>query len=169
MGDGNNQGSRFFLVPFFTVHSGIFMSVHFMFLWDMFAGSWAPRVHNVREFVAVIVIATGLWLPLIALFISRGFSFLLNSFGARIVPDSLAFLRPQPDAPRKAGAVLYGFYGRIVAMHLAIIFGGMLAVHLGTMAPLILLIAMKVAADLGFHFAVDLGNEEPKAGVATTA
>ncbi len=169
MGKSAQNQSRLFLVPFFTVHSGIFMSAHFLFLWDLFAGAWAARVHNVRDFIAVIVIGTGLWLPLVALFISRGFSFLLSSYGAHFIPDRFAFLRPRTEETRKSGSVLFGFYGRIVTMHVAIIFGGFLAQHIGAMAPLLLLIALKVAADLGFHFKFDLADDEkPKAVAATT-
>jgi hypothetical protein len=170
MGKEGGKTSRFFLVPFFTLHAGIFMSVHFVFLWDLFAGQWTQQVHGAGDFIIVIVLATGLWLPLIALFISRGFSFLLRFLGARFVPDSLAFLRP--DHPSRgagnAGSVLAGFYGRIVSMHLAVLFGAFFAAHLGTMAPLILLIGLKVAADLGFHFIVDLREDENKPVIATT-
>jgi uncharacterized protein DUF6498 len=31
------------LAAFFTVHAGIFMSVHFLFLWELFAGDWRAR------------------------------------------------------------------------------------------------------------------------------
>jgi MFS superfamily sulfate permease-like transporter len=41
-----------------------------------------------------------------------------------------------------------GLYGRIVVMQVAIIFGGWFAMAIGSMAPLILLILGKTAADL---------------------
>ena len=57
---------------FFTVHAGIFMTVHFLFLWVLFAGDWAKRIHGPVEFVRVIVIATDLWISLLVLFVARG-------------------------------------------------------------------------------------------------
>jgi len=50
---------------FFTVHSGIFMTVHFLFLWELFSGSWSRQVRGVGAFVDQIILATGLWIPLL--------------------------------------------------------------------------------------------------------
>src|SRR4051794_37375089 len=46
------------LAAFFTVHAGGFMAVHFVFLWELFAGDWARKIHGPREFVAEIIIRT---------------------------------------------------------------------------------------------------------------
>jgi len=87
LGPGARATSRWFLVPFFIVHSGVFMGVHFLFLWSLFSGDWAASVHGPIEFIRRIVIATGLWIPLAALFISRGVSSLLMLFGPTILPS----------------------------------------------------------------------------------
>ncbi len=41
-------------------------------LWELFSGSWAQKVHGPRDFVAEIIVETGLWLPLLVLFVARG-------------------------------------------------------------------------------------------------
>ncbi len=63
------------LALFFVAHAGIFMGVHFAFLWALFSGDWASRVHGPREFVEKLIIGTDLWLPLLVLFVARGIVF----------------------------------------------------------------------------------------------
>jgi hypothetical protein len=67
----DKQPTPIALAAFFTVHAGLFMSVHFLFLWELFGGDWPRRVHGLRSFVDQIVIATGLWIPLAVLFVAR--------------------------------------------------------------------------------------------------
>src|SRR5262245_53438363 len=57
---------------FFILHSGIFMLVHFMFLYALFAGDWANKITGPQSFVANLLIGAGLWVPLLGLFIVRG-------------------------------------------------------------------------------------------------
>jgi hypothetical protein len=127
---------------FFTVHSGVFMSVHMIFLWSIFSGKWSGEVHGVQEFIRVIIIRTGLWIPLVALFARR-----------------------EPDGPRDdaVGRVVGSFYQRIVLMHLAIILGGIAAMKLGSLAPLIVLILAKTALDTGIHIFLKLGGDSKPA------
>ena len=42
-----------------------------LFLWVMFAGDWSRRIHGVRDFYEQIVVAEGLWVPLL-LFMGHG-------------------------------------------------------------------------------------------------
>ena len=56
------------LAGFFTVHAGLFMSVHMLFIYALFAGPWAGRIHDARDFIRLIVIGKDLWIPLLALF-----------------------------------------------------------------------------------------------------
>jgi hypothetical protein len=157
--------SRLFIVSFFIVHAGIFMSVHFMFLWQLFSGAWSRDVHGVGDFIRVIVIGTGLWVPLAALFVSRGVSFLLTTFGGRLLP---AWLAPaQPDAGDNLlseKGLLGGFYGRIIVMHVTIIFGGFIAIAIGSIAPLVFLVVLKTWIDLKLH----LRNDFPDAKARET-
>lgn len=144
---------------FFTIHSGIFMSVHMIFLWSIFSGKWSADVHGVQEFIRVIIIRTGLWIPLVALFAARG-AFFVNDVVNRFV-----FARAGPDGPRDdaVGRVVAAFYQRIVLMHVAIILGGIAAVKLGSLAPLVVLILAKTALDTGIHVLLKLGGDSKPA------
>src|SRR3954453_17219240 len=33
------------MAAFVTVHAGIFMGIHFMFLWILFSGEWSGKIH----------------------------------------------------------------------------------------------------------------------------
>ena len=68
-----------------NIHAGIFMGVHFLFLWELFSDDWARKIHGIRDFIDQMVIGTGLWVPLLALFIVRG---ALMLFGQRETPPS---------------------------------------------------------------------------------
>jgi hypothetical protein len=48
---GNSTNSPAAVVAFFAVHCGIFMGVHFLFLWVMFSDAWARRIHGPTDFV----------------------------------------------------------------------------------------------------------------------
>jgi hypothetical protein len=151
------------LALFFVLHAGIFMGVHFGFLWALFSGSWAARIHGLRDFIDILIIETGLWVPLLVLFVARGIVFFYALIGARL----RAWLNPQRAAAKASvpapgasvGLVLGGFYARIIAMHIAILLGGFLS-FFGSIAPLIILVAIKTAVDLGMHVAFDLRDAD---------
>jgi hypothetical protein len=148
--DGSRMvASRFGMTLFFIVHAGIFMGVHFVFLWALFSGDWAARIHGPIDFVRQLVIGTGLWLPLLVLFIARGAVFLYDRLGARLLAR-MHGRRPAPAPNDSVGSIVGGFYARIVVMHCAIIFGAFLS-FLGSIAPLIIMVALKTVIDLGLH------------------
>ncbi len=98
--------------------------------------------------------ATGLWVPLITLFIVRG---LLMTFTA-VEPSLRRLFRLAPRAPDKSAAmlspaetVLFGLYIRIVVMQVTIILGAWFAMLIGTAGALVFLIAIKTAVDLSFQ------------------
>lgn len=162
--------SRAFLIPFFAAHSGIFMSVHFMFLWALFSGTWTASVNGPASFLQRIVLDTGLWVPLLALFFARGVSCFLMAANPGILPRWLAPLTPKQSLdndPFSDKRLLGGYYTRIVVMHLTILFGALIASMFGTIAPLVLMIALKIAIDLRLHLKNDLA--EPKAVTAPAA
>lgn len=155
--------SRLFIVSFFIVHASIFMGVHFMFLWDIFSGTWSREVHGAGDFIRVIVIETGLWVPLAALFVSRGFSFLVAVLGSRLLPSWLAPAQPDPgDSPFSETRLLGGFYSRIIVMHVTIIFGGFIAIAIGSVAPLIFLVVLKTWIDLKLHLRHDFPDAKAR-------
>jgi hypothetical protein len=162
--------SRWAVVPFFVVHAGMFMAVHFLFLWIIFAGAWAGKIHGPGDFVRLIIVDSRLWLPLAGLMLSRGASFLFHVLS----PDRLQrieqalFRRPVRLAARapagSVGGEIAALYARVVIMQLAIILGAFLSMLLGTMAPFVILIVLKTAADVVVHLAVDL-REQPAVAV----
>jgi hypothetical protein len=122
--------ASFFLVPFFIVHAGGFMLVHLLFLFGLFVdrpeAGWSSLARDV-------VIGAG------ALFLSH-----LVSFVANIVRRG--------ERPTDAGAVMTGFYSRIVVMQVTIIFGAMLLFALGSPVwALALLVVVKTGVDALAH------------------
>ncbi len=153
IGPTAKQTSRTFLVLFLTAHAGVFMGVHFMFLWALFAGDWAKAVSGPLYFARVVMIGSGLWIPLMALFISRGVSTLLPFLNPGVLPAGLA---PKPvhiadPNPFSEQRLLGGFYKRIIVMHLTLIFSGFVAGAVGSVVPLILMIALKIVIELKLH------------------
>ena len=153
VGPTAKQTTRTFLVLFLIAHAGLFMGVHFMFLWALFSGDWTKAVHGPIDFVRIIVIGSGLWIPLIALFVSRGITSMLPLLDPKILP---VWLAPKPvhiadPNPFSGQRMLGGFYTRIIVMHLTLIFGGIVAGAVGSVVPLVLMIALKIAIELKLH------------------
>ena len=156
--DKTKPASPIALAAFFTVHAGIFMAVHFMFLWELFAGGWARKIHGPRQFVDELVIGTGLWVPLLVLFVVRGGLIMFETAepylrGAfRLAPKqtdkSAAMLSPSET-------VLFGLYTRIFVMQFTIILGAWFALLLGTAAAYAFLVAVKTGIDIAFQVCGD--------------
>lgn len=159
-----NAAGRVGTAAFLTVHAGIFMTVHFLFLWTLFAGAWAGVVQGPRDFVTKVVIGTGLWLPLLILFVVRGWGILGAQIAARLPFLPAGDRPPAPDEP----ALLAGLYVRIFIMQVALIFGGWVTLLLGgNMGVLVLLVLAKTAVDLNFvrlSGAVDQATANAAAG-----
>jgi hypothetical protein len=149
------------LAAFFTVHAGIFMGVHFVFLWTLFSGAWSKKIHGVHGFVDQMIVGTGLWLPLLALFAVRG---ALMTFEAA-EPSLRRALRLAPRRPEKgalklgpAETVLFGLYVRIFVMQATILIGAWFAILLGTAGAYVFLIAVKTAIDIALQVGGDALN-----------
>jgi len=131
---------------FFTLHAGLFMVVHFIFLWTLFSGDWASRINGPRSFLSVLIIGAGLWVPLLAMFVVRGLFTLFDMYRER-----MAQRRRRPGPQRAVepseGNAIGGFYRRIIIMHVAILAGGFLAM-LGSIVPLIVLVVVKTVIDV---------------------
>ncbi len=136
------RGAKFFCVPFFTVHYGIFCLVHGVFVFVLLGveegghggplGDWPEPFELLRE-------TGGLW-AIVGLAMSHFFSFVRNYLvGGEYQRVSLTALMIQP-------------YGRIIVLHLAIIFGAFAIFFLGgPIWLLVILIVGKTALDLALH------------------
>lgn len=122
--------AAFGLVPFFLVHAGMFMGAHLLFLVGVFierpAGGWLTWSDDILVGLGVLAA-------------SHLVSFLANFVARR-------------ERPSKGGDVMLGFYGRIVVMHLTIIFGAILVSGFGArIFALLLLVALKTLTDAAAH------------------
>lgn len=149
--------SGFWMAAFFTLHAGLFMLVHFVFLWALFSDTWSRAVSGPVSFVREIVIAPGLWIPLLLMFLGGAISFVLSVFRPAALEPLRRALNPRVDAAAPASegdpvmTLIGSLYGRIVIMQLAIILGAFVAGFLGSMAPLVLIVVLKTLAELGLH------------------
>ena len=132
-----SDAAKVFLIPFFCVHYGLFWLVHgvFVLTLPLFAsiggGSLTPTDGPT---VGPILCAV------VALAVSHGLSYWLN------------FVRGGEYRRTTAGALMFAPYGRLVALHLTIIFGAMATIVTGAPAAAVaILVAIKIAIDLALH------------------
>jgi hypothetical protein len=149
----DKPGAPLGLALFFTVHAGIFMAVHFLFLWTLFSGGWARKIHSPGEFFDQIVIGTGLWLPLVVLFLVRGWLIMFERFE----PGLRRTFRIAPRRPAPASLLtstessLFGLYARIFIMQFTILLGAWVALLVGAAGAYALLVLLKTALDVAFQ------------------
>lgn len=146
-----NHASKLFLVPFFVLHYGFFCLGHGIFVFTLLGnrssgGGFMPgglRLPDLSssffDLVEAAVAVGGIWAAL-ALGVSHLHSFFVNYLG-------------KGEFRRTAAAVLMiAPYGRVIVLHLAILFGGFVVEALGSPAfLLVLLICGKIALDWAFH------------------
>jgi len=148
---------KLFIIPFFCVHYGMFCYGHGVFVMGLFGGG----LNHMRGFPHAsdfwnVMIENKLGWAILGLAVSHGVSFVTNYIGkGEYQRVGLQQLMNQP-------------YGRIVVMHLAILFGGFLVMALHSPTPaLLLLVVLKTAFDLGSHvgerkkFAMAASTVEP--------
>jgi hypothetical protein len=156
--------ARVSLTGFFALHSGIFILVHFIFLWALFSGAWLKKVHDVQSFFTELIVNNGVWIALIFVFAANWISYLIDSRTplARAVESTVqrAVERGQKQREPKPSdpviAIVGALYIRIVIMQIAIIIGAWFAQAFGSIAPLILVIGLKTLIDLGLGSYVPL-------------
>ncbi|KPK09262.1 MAG: hypothetical protein AMJ64_00800 [Betaproteobacteria bacterium SG8_39] len=132
-------GAKLLFVPFFCVHYGMFTAVHGAFVFGMFGQRKTTRLFEPEAWLDTIG-AQGLWLAVGVLAASHLFSFFWNYIG-----------RGEYRAA-SAPALMGKPYGRVVVLHLTIIFGGMGVQALGSpLWALVLLVVLKTGIDLAAH------------------
>lgn len=149
--DANNRGARIFMLclqlffaGFFTVHYGGFCFVHGMFVFAMFgkeAGVSMPReLSDTIALAGRLLVKEKLLIAALSIFASHLFSLVYNYFikGERRGADIQQIMaRP---------------YGRVVVLHITIIFGGFAVMALGSpIWALVLLLVLKTIVDLKAH------------------
>jgi hypothetical protein len=132
------------------------MLVHFMFLWVLFSGDWSQRIHGPGSFVDLMVIGTGLWVPLGVLFVVRGGLMLFDSLRPRL-SRQLGVVEQPSKTPTMgpAESSLLALYIRIVVMQFTIILGAWFVMLIGSAGALVVLIAIKTAVDLTFQLTAE--------------
>ncbi|HUG31168.1 MAG TPA: DUF6498-containing protein [Candidatus Limnocylindria bacterium] len=127
------------LAIFFIFHYGVFWVVHGVFVValpafaDGFGAGDGTFAFGELEWSYVALAA-------VALFISHGASFVLNYIG-----------RGEYSTASPSGQMASA-YGRVVVLHLTIIFGSMVVAVLGApIGALLILVGLKTAFDLGLH------------------
>ncbi len=126
--------------PFFLGHFGGFMAVHFLFIYAFFVKGPENMSAAGGDLSDVARLFVVLWPALAALFASHAYSFFANFLGRGEYRKST--VKDQMSKP----------YGRIVFMHLVLIFGGGISLVLGQIAPvLIAVIGLKIYFDVRAH------------------
>jgi hypothetical protein len=140
-GNAGQWVAKAFMIPFFCVHYGIFTLVHGIFILVMFGGfiEQGDPALSLSDIFGILVNLQLGW-AVLALIISHTVSFVVNYIGnGEYKKSSLAQLMQQP-------------YGRVVILHVTILFGGFLVTLLGSpVIGLILLIVLKTFIDIKTH------------------
>jgi hypothetical protein len=142
-----------FVVPFFIIHFGGFMLGHLVFLTVLFAPGGAKDVFLLPQRLLTTFSEHGLWLALIALALSQGLSFVLNVvrpiWRRRRNPSAAA---PQSETESNPQDVMGATYGRVVILHVTLMFGAMVTeLFRAKIAALLLLIVLKTIADMAAY------------------
>ncbi len=137
MPPGALRAFKFFIIPFFILHYGGFCYGHLMAVTGFF--STAGFQGGARASLAQVW-QWDFWIAVTAIGASHLFSFFNNYIGKDEYKHTSLFLLMQRP------------YGRIVAMHIAIVFGAGFVMWLGSPLPiLMILIVAKTAMDLKLH------------------
>lgn len=130
---------KLFLIPFFIIHYGMFCYGHGAFIFSMFSdGSMNNGARD--SAVATELLTGGMLLAIGLLASSHLFSFFRN------------FLGDGEYKRTHAATLMMRPYGRIVALHITIIFGAFLTTALGSpLGLLVILMVLKTLVDLAMH------------------
>ncbi|HVH68756.1 MAG TPA: DUF6498-containing protein [Gemmatimonadales bacterium] len=130
---------KVFMIPFFTIHYGMFVTVHGLFVLALFGGDvgrGSPSLALFERAIQSAGIAPAAW----GLALSHGASFAFNYVGAGQYRTA-----PLP-------ALMYRPYGRVMVLHVVTLVGGFLLQLLGSpLIPLALLVVLKTGLDLFAH------------------
>jgi Family of unknown function (DUF6498) len=146
-----------YLVPFFVIHFGGFMFGHLFFLLALFgSGQVTNDLGLLLETLRAEITQRGLWLPFAALCISHGVSFVLNVLRKAKPVLSRYGVAREEESPQR---IMVAPYGRVVLMHLTIIFGAIIAQAFGSKVwAFALLVVLKITVDVAAHVRKNFGG-----------
>jgi hypothetical protein len=147
-GDSDGPNAKAALIPFFIVHYGIFWLVHGVFVLTLpLFGSFIADTGNVEMAPGFLSDPLAIVLVIVGLFISHGVSYRFNYIGRG------EYLRAN------VASQMFAPYGRLVVLHITIIFGALAIGVTGAPAvAVVILVALKTALDLGLHLAEHRGT-----------
>jgi len=138
-------GEKIFTLPFFAVHYGGFCTGHGIFMISMFG----PKDDSMRlpgnflpdpAAIVHIIQQQGLWVAVLALVLSHGYSFAANFIGRGDYRTA------------EVGKVMMAPYGRIVVLHVVILLGGFVVMAMDApLFALLLLVILKIILDVSAH------------------
>jgi hypothetical protein len=141
---------KLYHIPGFAIHYGGFTSLHGLFVLVIFKNYTGGNSRSCLSFFVEIfldpikqiysIISSQMKFAILALFISHGVSFVYNYL--RKGEYKTAKLQHLEGAP----------YGRVIIMHITILFGGFFAMILGSQAVLlVILVVLKTIVDINLH------------------
>jgi hypothetical protein len=147
--------AKIFPIGFFMLHYGGFTGGHGFFVLTFFQKGGEPEFLGAENWpcffvflqilinvirAAYSVIPSGMKYAVLALFISHGISFGYN------------YIYKKEYASASINELMAMPYGRVVVMHIAIIFGGFITMSIGSpVGVLLVLIFLKIIIDVNFH------------------
>jgi hypothetical protein len=137
------HGNKFFLIPFFIFHYGIFCFGHGVFVYSLLANNGDSVVGNPL---------TGLGIMVTEILRAGGKVFVLAIVASHLWSFYFNYLGKGEFRRTTAPVVTMAPYDRIIVLHLAILFGAIVITALGSQVfLLILLIVGKIMLDAKLH------------------
>ena len=132
---------KLFVIPFFCIHYGMFTFIHGIFVLGFFGGGFKGQAGFPTPVTFLERITSeNLWWAVSAIFASHAFSFVRNYLMKgefRTISPDLLMARP---------------YGRVVILHVVVLFGGFLVMVLhAPNAVIALLVVLKIVLDIRGH------------------
>ncbi len=136
----NKAWDAILMIPFFTVHYGMFTGVHGLFVVALFGKNVPKGGDNFMDVLPVILDQPGMIVAAIGLLGSHLVSYFINFLGNGEYRK--ATTQQLMSAP----------YKRIVILHITILFGGFLVMSTGeNILALSLMVVLKIGMDLWAH------------------